>query len=59
MTYQAEVRDIGGCGVGTSVKKCRTLTAAIQFIAVATSKESWAGGWRIFDGEGQLVLEDQ
>lgn len=57
MTYKAEVRDVGGCGVGTAVKQCATLTAAIRFVA-ATSKESWAGPWRIFDADGELVLEE-
>jgi len=57
VTYKAEVRDVGGCGVGTAVKMCPTITAAVRFVA-ATSKESWAGPWRISDGEGQVVLEE-
>lgn len=58
MTFKAEVRDIGGCGVGTSVKKCATITAAVSFVT-ATSKQSWAGSWSITDSEGRVLLADQ
>lgn len=45
---RAEVDDLGGCNVGTSVLRASALTLAVQFIA-QTTKETWAGPWRIID----------
>lgn len=56
MTFMAEVRDIGGCGVGTAVKRCPTITDAVRFVA-ETSKQSWAGEWRILDAAGAIVVD--
>lgn len=54
---RAEVQDVGGCGVGTSTKAAPNMLAAMRFIA-QTSKERWAGPWRIVHvGTGITILE--
>lgn len=44
--FKAEVRDVGGCGVGTSVLVTKTMERAMSFVSV-TLKEKWAGEWSI------------
>lgn len=54
---RAEVRDIGPCNVGTACKAVPTLHAARSFIE-QTSRESWAGEWRIIHAAtGTTVLK--
>ena len=53
--FLAEVADITG-NVGTAVKTCRTLIEAVRFVA-ETTKERWAGDWRIkHAGTGIVIL---
>lgn len=55
--WQAEVYEVsGGAGVGTSVKACSTLTAAVRFIA-GSLENGWAYSWRIIGPEWTLSSE--
>lgn len=57
MTYRAEVRDIGGAAVGTSVLRTASKTRAVRFIA-QTTRERWAGTWRLIDeNDNQILME--
>lgn len=46
MTFRAEVRDIGGTGVGTCVYIRDRIEPVMAWLAV-TLKESWAGKWTL------------
>lgn len=54
-TYRAEVSDIGGCGVGTSVLRTQNLLRAVRYVATTTS-EPWGGPWQIIDESTNAVL---
>lgn len=54
---RAEVEDLGGCAVGTSVIRVPAVLTALRFVA-RTTKESWAGAWRIIDEDtNETILE--
>jgi hypothetical protein len=46
MEFKAEVRDIGGTGVGTSVYIRDRIEPVMAWLAM-TLKEKWAGSWTL------------
>lgn len=54
MTYKAEVRDRGGCQVGTAVYLADSLTCAVRWVG-ETSRQEWAGSWTIAKCDGEIT----
>lgn len=59
--YKVEVRDKGGCSVGTAVFVTASKERAISWLAV-TLKERWAGAWSVVgpdvDINGEVYPKD-